>query len=145
MMERLVQHALLCYDEAERSTDQPEGADLDVKIPFERGTLLQWLSEQGYGDYWTEAQQNLREAITIYEGAEAEKQARLRVQAAFAHGYLGHQILATSGDIEAALTEFRAAVNIFLLEANREYAQPSIDAYRTQIAVLEATLTATAP
>jgi hypothetical protein len=143
-VERLLEQAQLCYEEAENSPDQPLGADLDVKIPFERGELLQWRSGNGYGDYWVEAEQNLLQAITNYEGAEAEKQARLRVQAGLAHGFLGHLTLNTTGDAEAAVEHFRTAVDILRFEANQESVDESITAYRAKIEALEAELKMTA-
>ena len=138
-VELLLDLAQVCLSEAERSPDQPSAADIDFKVPFERATVFAWRSQNGFGDFWAEAEVDLRHVIALYDTAPPDKQSRLRVQAALAHGYLAFLLMATTNDPAAAITEFQHAITLFERDPNQDYAQPRITTYQTQIATLRAT------
>lgn len=138
-VELLLDLAQICLTEAERSSDQPPAADIDVKVPFERASVYEWRSQNGYGEFWAEAENNLRTVIALYNAAPPDKKIRIRLPAALTHGYLALLLLATTDDLARPITEFQTAIDILKLDINQSYAQPRIEIYQTQIANLQAT------
>lgn len=136
----LLQLAERCYQEAERSTDKPETADIDVKTAFGLGQVYMWMSTNSFGNYWDEAEKYLQEVVSLYNAAEPGRQKRIQFAAAHAHAWLGLRLLNIKGnDVEAvqdAVNYYQNAVSLLSQDANREYNQPWIDRYTNQINAL---------
>jgi tetratricopeptide (TPR) repeat protein len=141
----LAQLALRCQQEAANSPDQPGTADIDVKTAFGSAQAGIWLSVNGYGDYWAEAETQLNEVIRLYNAAPEARQVRIRALAAQANALLGLRLLALDGEsaqsVCEALDYYRAAVTLLEEDVNRQYNQRWIDTFGRQMSALDAWLT----
>lgn len=137
--------ALICYHEAGESPDQPDTADIDVKVAFGLGQTSLWLSLNGYGNNWDIVQEELSKVIELYNSSSDERQSRIRAATAHSYAWLGLRLLSTDGNDENTVCEvlnnYRTAVALLRLDANREYNQNWIDLYGQQVAALEDWLT----
>lgn len=137
--------AVRCYEEAERSSDRPPTADIDVKTAFGLGQVLVWQSVVRYGDHWDEAQGYLQTVLDLYAASGPERQVRIRAAAAHANAWLGLRLISTDGSnvesVSQAFEYYRAAVALLRLDINRTYNQTWIDLYTRQFESLEAWLT----
>ncbi|MCK6580540.1 MAG: hypothetical protein L6Q98_20810 [Anaerolineae bacterium] len=133
--------ALRCYREARSSSDQPETADIDVKVAFGLGQTSLWLSIHGYGDHWHDVQAQLSLVLALYEESPDERKMRIRAAAAHASAWLGLRLLTLDGNnatsVCEALSDYRTAVALLRLDVNRDYNQRWIDIYGQQIGALE--------
>lgn len=137
--------SLRCYQEAARSTDKPETADIDVKVAFGLGQTNLWLSLIGYGDHWDEVRNQLELVLALYEEAPPERQLRIRVAAAHANAWLGLRTISVETNnppiVCDALTHYQTAIALLREDVNRTYNQNWIDLYGQQTANLEDFLT----
>ena len=133
-----------CYQAALISKDKPQSADIDVKAYSELGRLSQWLSQQGYGDYWEDVLTYMGNVIDLYNKADPDVRLRIGRYVARAHIALALRTLALSGDdlpsIQSAQKDFQDALKIYQDETDPSYAMQFIIPLQTQVAQLEATL-----
>ena len=137
----LAELSLRCYNEADRSTDKPATADIDVKTAFGSGQVEVWLSLNHYGDRWDDAQSDLQEVLALYSSSEPERQARIRAATAHANAWSGLRLLSIAGSdgdsVKQAADYYQTAVNLLKEDINVEYNQQWIDLYTKQYNALE--------
>lgn len=137
--------ARICYEQASVSTDQPETADVDVKVAFGIGQTSLWLSLNNYGDYWQVVHDQLTLVVDLYNASSEARQSRIRAATAHSHAWLGLRLLSLDGNDQNAVCEalnnYRTAIGLLRLDVNRDYNQRWIDLYGQQVGALEDWLT----
>jgi len=133
--------ALRCYLEAGLSPDQPDTADIDVKVAFGIGQTSLWMSLTGYADLWEDVLDQLSKVVAFYESSSEDRQSRIRAATAHANAWLGLRLLSLDGNDETsvcnALNNYRTAIGLLRSDINREYNQRWIDLYGQQVGALE--------
>lgn len=136
--EQWIELIFICLSEAEAVPNPPEVADVNLKIAFERGEIYAWLSFSGYREDWQLAQDDLQIVLDIYHNAAPDKQARTHLQAGLAHGFTAQIIVATGGDTQGAIDNYRSAIDILEQDINASYVNDILAGYRAALADLEA-------